>query len=293
MNLLFITFGKNIAIHSQAAFAIYSFLVYKHQITSINIITDAPQYYKYLKEEVNIIPISEDELNLWKGPHNFFWRIKIKAIEKLCDQFKNQPIVYLDTDTFLYTNIKALKAALLNSVAFMHEEENRLSKGRSKTEKKMWHQVASKTFGGITVKESDSMWNAGVVAVPNSKNGEDITTALAICDEMCAAGVTPRLIEQFALSLALDQYYTLKPASPFIAHYWSNKAEWDKEITDFFSGCLFQQLTQQQILDLVASYDFLKHPVKQLTRNTSKRLQKYIQSFFPPRNIEYVSKEKD
>ncbi|MDQ3552021.1 MAG: hypothetical protein M3413_10865 [Bacteroidota bacterium] len=293
MNLLFITFGKNINIHSQAAFAIYSFLVYKHQVNSVNVITDAPQYYQHLKEEVNIITISEDLLSEWKGPHNFFWRIKIKAIEQLCNQYKGQPVIYLDTDVFLFKDSKILKESFLNSVAFMHEDEGVLSKAKSKTEKKMWHQVASKTFGSITVKESDSMWNAGVVAVPNSKNGKDISTALAICDEMCAAGVTPRLIEQFALSLALDQYYTLKPASPFIAHYWSNKAEWDKEITDFFSGCLFQQLTQQQILDLVASYDFLKHPVKQLTRNTSKRLQKYINSFFPPRNVEYASKEKD
>lgn len=292
MNLLFITFGKNVAIHAQAAFSIYSFLVHKKIIDSINIITDAPHYYQHLKEYVQVVPVTEDQLNEWKGPHQFFWRIKIKAIEKICNQYLNKPVVYLDTDTFLYEDANALTKDLLTT-AFMHEEENILSKGRSKTENKMWQQVGLKTFGGIKVKESASMWNAGVVAIPNTKNGEDVSTALAICDDMCAAGVTPRLIEQFALSIALEHYYILKPASPFIAHYWSNKSDWDKEINEFFAACYFQQLVPQQIIEVVRDYNFSKYPVKKLNRNTAKRLNNYINDVFAPRNIEYVSKEKN
>jgi hypothetical protein len=290
MNLLYITFGNNLAIHTQAAFSIYSFLCNKKEINSINIITDAPQYYLHLKDDVKVTPVTEDQLNDWKGPHQFFWRIKIKAIEQICEQYKHQPVIYLDTDTFLFNEITELQKEL-SATAFMHEEENVLSKGRSKTEKMMWQKVASKTFSGITINENHTMWNAGVVAVPNTKEGKDIATALAICDEMCAAGVTPRLIEQFALSVALDHYYTLKPASPFIAHYWSNKAAWDKEISEFFSGCLLKKLSHQQIIDAVAEYDFSKFPVKQISRNTSKRLYKYVQKLFPDRSIEYVSKQ--
>ena len=94
MNLLYITFGSNTAVHMQAAFSIYSFLARFEKYNSVNIITDNKLYYQHLEDRVNIIEMTEEELKEWKGEYQFFWRIKIKAIEKICKR-KKIKAVYL------------------------------------------------------------------------------------------------------------------------------------------------------------------------------------------------------
>src|ERR1700712_98113 len=113
MNLLYITFGDDLGIHLQAAFSICSFLSKSNNdINSINMITDKPFFYNHLKEKVNVISITQQELEDWKGEHQFFWRIKIKAIEKICKMYPNSPVMYLDTDTFLFGDWAKLKKGL-------------------------------------------------------------------------------------------------------------------------------------------------------------------------------------
>jgi len=114
MHLLYLTFGENVNNHIQAHFSIFSFLTQQNEISTINVITDNPEMYHDIKDRINIITITEQTLNEWKGEYGFFWRVKIKAIEMICDLHKNRPVVYLDTDTFLYTNINSFKKELVN-----------------------------------------------------------------------------------------------------------------------------------------------------------------------------------
>ena len=46
----------------------------------------------------------------------------------------------------------------------------------------MWLQI-KKQFDSIAMQATDGMWNADVISIPNTKNGQDITLALTICDE--------------------------------------------------------------------------------------------------------------
>ncbi|MFT3932064.1 MAG: hypothetical protein QM726_00495 [Chitinophagaceae bacterium] len=291
MHLLYITFGKDISNHIQAAFSICSFLTQEPAIDSINIITDEPSFYKKLSDKLNVIETNHQQLEEWKGPHQFFWRIKIKAIAAICARYPNEPVVYLDTDTFLYSSAKQINEALYKGQALMHENEGPLSKAGSKTEKKMWAQVKNKNFGGTTIVETDAMWNAGVVATPNTKDQADIQMALQICDDMCAAGVTLRLIEQFALAVALQRMYGLIPADNNIAHYWSNKEEWNVTISRFFMQCWLQKLSLAETIELLQQMDLSITPVVKQTTNTNKRLQSRIDKIFPARNIKYVSNQ--
>ena len=288
MHLLYITFGKDIANHIQAAFSICSFLTQQSQPASVNIITDEPAFYRHFGARLNVIEIDAKQLDEWKGPHNFLWRIKIKAIANICDSYPGQPVVYLDTDTFLYRHAEHLRSVLEKGHALMHENEGELSKASSKTEKKMWGQVKNKLFGNTKIAAEDAMWNAGIVATPNTKNGTDMQLALQICDDMCAAGVTKRLIEQFALSVALAHTYGLMPASDSIAHYWSNKEDWNAAIANFFMQSYLQNLSLAQTIDALKELDFSGLAVVKKTTNTNKRLQKKIDSVFPARDVFYV-----
>ena len=290
MNLLYITFGVNTAVHMQAAFSIYSFLARFEKYNSVNIITDNKLHYQHLEDRVNIIEMTEEELKEWKGEYQFFWRIKIKAIEKICNVYPGEPVLYLDTDTFLWGNILSIQNDLATGKAFMHENEGALSGKKSKTEKKMWQQIDGKTFGNIQMQFTECMWNAGVVFTPNQKEGKDCELALNICDEMCRAGVTKRLIEQFSLSVALNHFYGLSEANTVIAHYWSAKEPWNKAIADFFLEAYFAKWSYDAIIHKLQHFDTSMLPVYQRTRNTNLRLNNMINKIFSPKGVQYLKR---
>ena len=291
MNLLYLTFGNDTSIHLQASFSIYSFLNQGKQINTINIITDNPTFYSHLAKTVNIICISKEEISEWQGEYQFFWRIKIKAIEKLCHLYPGEPIVYLDTDTFLYNDISHLKECLAKDVAVMHTNEGFLSGKNSKTERKMWQQIAGKKFGNVLMHLKDSMWNAGVVATPNSKNGKDLLLALQICDEMCADKVSKRLIEQYALSLALEKTYGLVEAKESIAPYWATQQLWNIKISNLFLEAYFAQWNYETIIEKVGVLYKEGIPVFGRVKNTNLRLKVMIDRLFPVKNIQYLFKK--
>jgi len=292
MNLLYISFGKTGNVPLQAAFSIYSF-AQQRGVETINIVTDAPGYYQHLQNLISITQVDEKLINDWKGPHQFFWRAKIKAIELMAKKYPGKAIVYLDTDTFLYGEINTLYANLLQGKSIMHQNEGLLSRVTGKTVQKMWQQVNGKTFGGIKIEPTANMWNAGVVAIPNTKEGAECENTLQLCDAMCAAGVTPRLIEQLALSVVLEKMYGLLPAAGVVAHYWSNKEEWSKKISQFFIQQYFINATQTQIIEAVQNADFGKTAIEKRERNTAKRLYKLIDKLIPAKGIKYLPDDND
>ena len=78
------------------------------------------------------------------------------------------------------------------------------------------------------------MWNAGVVGLPGAKAAEALRLALTVCDGMLADGADRRLIEQYALSIALFETVGLTSAESLVGHYWSTKDEWNNFALSFF-----------------------------------------------------------
>lgn len=291
MHLLYLTFGNHPDLHAQAAFSIYSFLREETLLHTINVITDQPFFYNHLQQKVNIIATNAAELKDWEGKNHFFWRVKLKAIEKICALYPNDPVMYLDADTFLINDLEIIYLHLQAGKALMHMNEGPLSGKKSKTEKQMWRQIANKTFGNMLMQPAHCMWNAGVVATPNTQQNKECQLALRICDEMCSQGVAPRLIEQYALSLALQTYYELQEAQNNIVHYWSVKAIWVEKIKAFFLQTYFSQASFHEILQLLAAFDFTKIPIAQRTRNTNVRLKNFADKAFPSQNHVFLFKD--
>lgn len=286
MNILYLVFGEEQRNHTQAYFSICSFLGQMNESDRIYILTDAPKYYQRVAERVNIVEVSKGLLEEWEGVHRFFWRVKIKAIEYICSIHPNEDVMYLDTDTFLYADIHKLKADLKQPL--MHLNEGKLSLLRSKTERMMWKQVGKKSFGGVVIQPNHCMWNAGVVALPALKGMNIVKMALAICDNMLLAKVSRRLIEQFALSVAMAEFGDLKPASESIGHYWANKVEWNEVIQRFLADSFLGSRSLEQDIAIVKQWDFAKTPVQKRVPNTQTRLKKLIEKLFPAENIQHV-----
>ena len=291
MNLVYIAIGDNITMRLQAAFSIYSFLTNASGINSINIITDYPEYYNFLADKVMVITIDSKKVKEWKGDYNYLWRLKLKAIELVCDMYRGKPVVYLDGDTFLYNGFSDFKKSLLSGKAMMHENEGPISQARNKTARTMWSQLKGKTYEGIVVDEKKCMWNAGVIAIPNNNGEKSILTALKICDAMCRDGVKQGLIEQFSVSLALSETYDLEAADKYIAHYWSNKNEWSEEISKFLLANYFASKSNEEIIKEMSEFPYSTLPIKKKPKNTKERLNKLLEGIFPPKEVKYINKK--
>ena len=132
------------------------------------------------------------------------------------------------------------------------------------------------------------MWNAGVIGTPNTKNLAEIKLALEICDAICAAKVKTHINEQFAFSVAMQKMYPLTAAENCIAHYWSNKEEWNTRITSFFTEAFLKELTPQQVMESMYSFDFKTIAVEKKSSNTVRRLHKLIDRSFKKPKTEFI-----
>jgi hypothetical protein len=288
MQLLYLVFGTNIQNHFQAHFSILTFLRQGLGELKITVMTDAPEYYRHLGAAVAVQVIDKDTLREWEGEFKFFWRVKIKALELAAQQEPALPLLYLDSDTLLYGSLPALRQELAAGHALMHEPEGRLSALPSKTERRMWQQVQGQVFGGVAITPQHVMWNAGAVGVPTQRNHEAIALSLHICDDLCRRQVTPRLIEQFALAVALAEVQGLHSAKPYIGHYWSTKELWNEPIRSFLLTSHLQNRTLAQDLEALDSFDFQALPIKQRVRNTQSRLENLTRRLWPPQGVEFL-----
>jgi hypothetical protein len=287
MNILYLVFGENQQNHAQAYFSICSFLGMMEIKDRVYVMTDTPDFYERLNGKIEILTINKTQLDDWQGTHQFFWRAKIKAIEHICRLHPKESVLYLDTDTFLYSDLKKLKSDLENPV--MHLNEGALSELKSKTEKLMWQQVGNKNYGSVQIQAHHAMWNAGVVGIPAHKGLKICQLALDICDDMLVANVTRRLIEQFALGVALSENGDMKPAESYIGHYWSNKEEWSVFIQRFIINSSLKNNSLETDIEDIKRFNFSKIAILKRIPNTQIRLKKLIEKWFPSEDKVFIT----
>lgn len=284
MNLIYLVFGNDFRNHLQANFSIESFLVKKTCVEQIFVFTDLPEYFQsHDSSKVQTIKVDEAQLAEWQKPHGFFWRVKIKAIQTLIEKYPDTNWLYLDSDTFLYGDLDVINKQLNDGLSVMHLNEGLLSKLNSKTEKLMWLQSSNKTFNQITINSDHCMWNAGVIGIPKQNNKALIAEILQFCDEMCAAPITRRLIEQFSFSVILDEKTKLHDCKQIIGHYWGNKMQWNGMIRDFYSKSLLRNFDSIERKKAFEKIDLKHLPVFVRIPNTQRKLVNWIHKVFPDR----------
>lgn len=288
MNVVYLVFGNNLDHYQQVYFSIYTTMAHKNVQDKIIVITEEPLLFNSFQNEIEIIPINKDIIKEWEGKHQFFWRVKIKALQLIAEKYPSDSILYLDGDTFFYQNIDALRDGLENGQNYMHLNEGKLSELSSKTEKLMWKQMKGKTYHNVKIDENTAMWNAGLIGV-SRKHLDCLELTLGINDAMCEDGVTRRLIEQFAFSLGLNEYYKLQPADHIVGHYWGNKKQWNNVIGSFLKECFMKNYSLQEILEQVRTMDLKKLPIKVKESNTERKLKNFISKFFKNKKPVYIN----
>lgn len=286
MNIVYLVFGDNYKSYQQAYFSILTMLSEASSEDKVIIITDHKDYFTIFGEKVEVIEIDNDILKEWKGPYNFFWRVKIKALLTVNEKYPNSSIFYLDSDTFLINDFKDIKKQLDQGNNLMHLNEGHLNKIPYKTERVMWKQMKNKDHAGITISSSHCMWNAGVVAI-SKHDTKCLSLALALCDSMCKSNVRPRLIEQFSFSVALGEYTKLVAAEKSIGHYWGNKKEWNELISKFIIESSLKSITLEEQINTVKEHINLKVPIVKMQSSTRGKLGKLLDKMFSER-ITYI-----
>jgi hypothetical protein len=276
MNFLYLSFGDHTHHHIQAIYSILSLMKYvkkQNQKYRIHVYTDRPNYYQILSDYIQVTTLDSKQLIDWQGPQKFFWRIKIRALQEVSRQNPQQGLCYLDADTIFYKNLPSE----FSSKAYMHMNEGKLSNLSSKTERLMWSQLQGTHYHSLKMSPQDCMWNAGLIAIPPQNQQACLELALNLCDEMCARGVTRRLIEQYAFSLALVHYHktSLHEAKDFVAHYWGNKPEWTQHIEKLLAQAYVQQKSINQVIEDIDPLSDIKE--KPIWVKTSKVQQKFAQ----------------
>lgn len=280
MNIVYLVFGNRLSDHLQAQFSILTFLREATKEDRIHVITTSPQFYARMKEHVNVISITEDKLHAWKGKYNFFWRVKIKAIEYMAELYPGQDMMYVDSDTFLREGgLKEVRMRLCEGKGLMHLDEGHPRNMRTKS-LRMWKQIGRRTYGGVTVGMKHDMWNAGVVAIPYKKMGEVVNLALALCDGMLEDDAERVVIEQYSLSIALYENTELVPAEGWIGHYWGNKEQWLGLISDFMLKSYMANSTVADDMAQLGSFPFATTPLYVRKSNTKRRLVCLLDKLF-------------
>lgn len=206
--------------------------------------------------------VDKDLLQQWKGPDDFFWRIKIKALEAAIEASPEQHVIYVDSDTFLYEGLETMIAGLDQGQTFMHLPETTLAAGPNRTVRQMWAYLKGRTILNYPINEQTTMWNAGVVALPKSQAKAYIEETLNLCDAFTATDCTRNLLEQLSFSMALNQHGKLTASDQFIGHYWGNKEPWNQAIQNFILKGFMQGLSLTEMREATAGFDFFADPVK-------------------------------
>lgn len=283
-----IIFGENLAYHQQAAFASLTFLQQMEEDDNIVIITDHPEYYNLFQDKIQTIQVNAAQLQEWRGKHDYFWRIKIAAIQYVHTQFPEQDLLYIDTDTFLFGKLITLKRALIIGNTLMHVKELEISKMKAKTGKVMWNQLRDKYYAGILVDQHTAMWNAGVVGLPKDDANAILEDALTICDQMCAEEVRPKLIEQLSLSMALNKNGKLTPANAHIGHYWGNKDGWNSLIANFLNKNYLLNQDLDNLIYNIEQVDWNAIPIYIRHSNAKEKALQKVASFFKSEEDKYL-----
>ncbi|TDQ58072.1 hypothetical protein EDC45_1144 [Mesocricetibacter intestinalis] len=286
MNLLLLAFGAQAENHYQANFAILSFLK-DPLIKRVIIVTDRSDFYTFLAERVEFIHIDAQTLREWQGESGFFWRIKIKALERAQQCYPTQHLLYIDSDTFLAGSIAPLYRHLQRGGGLMHKRECALGDKTDKTLRNMYRSLQGSRLAGLDIGAQSTMWNAGVIALPADKAKETIALALRLCDEICTTDCPRRLVEQFAFSLALEHSMELQPCTEIIGHYWGNKGEWNKLITEFLVNARLKDLSLSQCIAQLGEFNWRQLPLHKKQRSTNARLKAFIDRCFKDKNIQY------
>lgn len=288
MTIMFLTFGQKTEYHVQAYLSMLSF---RRQATAqdhIVMVTTAPEFYRHAQSWADIVTITDEQVQQWKGKHQYMFRVKTVA---MCQQVEAHPddhLLFVDTDTILYGDLKQMRAVLDQGTGLLHRNEGHPSQMKGPS-LQMWKTVRGNTYGNITLGDTHCMWNSGIIGMPRNKMKQIADDTLMLLDRMLDDGVKSFNIEQYAMSVAMQAHVPLAEAYPYVAHYWASKDYWVNAGMELLSRALLTNATEEEEMLLFEKLDLSKLPINVHHSNTGRRLHNLVEKAFPDRDLRFLS----
>lgn len=229
-----LVYGDDEAAFRQAWMLFVSLAAYAGPASDFVVLTDHPQRFEWFDGAVRTERLTQQQLEIWRaGPHDSRrslasgWRHKLEAERALLPP--DGALVLLDSDVVAVQPLHPFVEELQAGRVFLHKLEYVIGASRRRGNRRMWESLRDRSFGGWKVLSTDAMWNAGVVGL-RSDDAQLVGDALTMHDAVAGAGLNHLFLEQLATSVVFGRTTRLRPAAPYFAHYWGNKAGWDAEI---------------------------------------------------------------
>ena len=289
MRILYIIYGEKFEYHIQAYFSILSLLSKKNNEISIWVLTDKPQNYKSLNY-VNTISVTPDEISEWINVTGYSFRAKLKGLQKFVETVgDNQPFLFVDTDTMICGDITQILSMLNERNGVMYEKEGHPSERHGKP-LKMWNSIKGKTINNITFGMEHIIWNSCVVGIPSGCQLKILELAITLCDFIYQVYPKCHFIEQYALGIAMQNYLPIKEAKKYILHYWANKPDWNKYITNKLLTYKLAGYGDKEMIEDVAKTPIDVLPISIHRSSTKRRINKLLDRVFPDKDIHFFNK---
>ena len=216
-------------IRTETLYAAWSALAHAGETpTRVHVYTDDPGAFGVLEGRIDVHPLSPERIREWRGTFDFAHRLKAMMIWELTDLFPDEPLLYLDGDTFFVGTLATVRERIGPGSCVMHEREYSVATSQTGQMKRFRKHMRPLSFEGAPVDMDADMWNAGAIGL-HPQQFPLVRRWIAFIDE-----VYPRyphgLVEQYAVSLVLQRGASLRACDDVVFHYWFQKDEYDAAI---------------------------------------------------------------
>lgn len=205
--------------------------------TTVVVYTDQPALFDSFTAfftQFQMQAVNETLLQQWRGTIDFVHRVKIEIIRDFFTRYDGN-LLYLDTDTYIYSPIESIFKGIEAGTYYLHEYEGIIDKNVNAHFHKWDNFLRNATIHfnnkQLELPSQVKIWNAGVIGM-NSSHKEILDDVLALTDAVYAQ-FSKHIAEQFAFSYCLQKAGKVAETDQLIAHYWNLK-EFRKVLNLFF-----------------------------------------------------------
>ena len=246
--LLYIALGEYYA--NQAVVSLVSLLlVYggARPEFGVIVITDMPEKFVDFSGvlSLEVRKMDSAEMIALRGSHGFVLRPKIALIERVHSELQGN-LLFIDTDTIVRRKLDGIFRGIQEGFCYLHTKEWPLRSGRKSNPELCPRDLDFTLASGtqIQITGETEMWNSGVVGIPATA-GALLRDALELCDRFYE--VFPGWhVEQFSLSIILQQTGRLRGCRRMIFHYWHSKE---------FAACFIKKTLPYAISKTISNFE--------------------------------------
>lgn len=228
MHLFTQAYGKD-PIRAQALYLCWSALAWKGDLDlDVHVYTDDPAFFRPLADEIRVQHMGPAEVRAWRGRHDFTHRLKALLVRDMVQRYPGDKLLYLDADTYLSRSPASIFQRIGPGRSVMHAREDHVGSHPGYHMRNFSRHLRRLSFRGAPIDVDRWMWNAGVIGM-DPATFPVVDRWIAFIDE-----VWPRyrrgLVEQYSISMLLQQAGEVAGCAEEVVHYWFQKDEYTSAI---------------------------------------------------------------